>query len=99
MYRVSLSTVDKWLARKRATGRVVALPHGGGRSRVLAPYAKTLRGEVRKHPDKSLEELCEWIKEAEGVRANTSMMCRELKLLDLPVKKNRSATRSKQRSG
>lgn len=99
LYRVSLSTVDKWLARKRSTGSVEALPHGGGPSRVLAPYTKALRAEVKKHPDKSLEELCEWIGETEGVQANTSMMCRELQRLNLPVKKSRSETRSKKLNG
>ena len=99
IYGVSESTIEKWMARKRATGSVSALPYAGGPKRVLAPFAKSLSAEVKKHPDRSLEELCDWIAETRQVSASPSMMCRELKLLNLPVKKSRSVTRNKTRHG
>ncbi len=98
-YEVSESTIEKWMARKRATGSVSALPYAGGPRQVLAPYAKGLRAKVKKHSDQSLVELCDWIKATQKVSASPSMMCRELKLQNLPVKKSRSTTRNRKPRG
>jgi transposase len=97
LYSVSESTIEKWLVRKRETGSVAALAPAGGRPRVLAPYGATLRAEVKRQPDLALSELCERMQAREGVAANTSMMCRELKRLNLLVKKSRSMTRNRKR--
>jgi putative transposase len=97
LYGVSESTIEKWTARKRDTGSVAALAPAGGRPRALAPYAATLRAEVKRRPDISLSELCERVQAREGVASNTSMMCRELKGLNLPLKKSRSTPRNRRR--
>ena len=97
LYGVSESTIEKWVARKRETGSVAAWAPAGGRPRTLAPYAATLRTEVKRQPDISLNELCERVQAREGVASNTSMMCRELKVLNLPVKKSRFTTRNRKR--
>ncbi len=54
-----------------------------------------LRAEVKRQPDISLNELCERVQAREGVATNTSMMCRELKMLNLRVKKSRFTTRNR----
>jgi len=87
LFSVSLSTVEKWLRLFREGGRTAALPHGGGAVRVLQPYAAVIRQRVQQHPDATLEELCAHVAAETGVRANPSMMCRELQLLQLPRKK------------
>ena len=97
VYGVSEPTIERWTARKRATGSVAALAPAGGRPRTLAPYAATLRAEVKRQPDISLSELCDRLQTREGVAANTSMMCRELQGLNLPLKKSRSTTRNRKR--
>jgi transposase len=89
-FGVSPATVDNWARRWRETGSVAALPWAGGAKRSLRDCAPAIRAEVAKQPDATLEELCERVEAATGVRANVSMMCRELQRLDLPRKKRLS---------
>jgi len=91
-FGVSPATVDNWARRWRETGSAAALPWAGGVKRSLRASAGIIRAEVRKQPDATLEELCERVEAANGVRANPSMMCRELARLDLPLKKRRFTT-------
>lgn len=98
-FKIGLSTLEGWLRRQRATGRCVALPHGGGRPRALQDCERFLREELKRQPDASLEELCARVLRVEGVQANASMMCRELQRLKLPRKKRRSTIVSGTRRG
>jgi transposase len=93
-FAVSLSTVEKWWRCWRETGRSSALRHAGGGSRMLRGCAAFIRAAIKEQPDLTLEELCAWVAEAEGVKASPSMMCRELQRLRLPRKKSRSMTAS-----
>ncbi len=86
-FAVSLSTVEKWLHRKRQTGKVTARPHTHGPARTLQSCAKFIRAEVKKQPDLTLAELCERVAKVQRVQASPSMMCRELHHLKLPRKK------------
>ena len=87
LFSLSLSTVEEWLRTFRHAGRTEPLPHAGGAQRVLQPYAQVIRQVVHQHPDATLEELCTDVAAQSGVRANPSMMCRELQILKLPRKK------------
>jgi transposase len=86
-FDVSLSTVEKWLHRKRETGKVTARPHTHGPARTLHHCAKFVRAEVKKQPDITLAELCARVATVHRVKASPSMMCRELQYLHLPRKK------------
>lgn len=72
---------------------------GRGRPRTLAPYAATVRAEVQRQPDISLPELGERVQAQAGVLSSPSMMWRELKILNLPVKKSRFTTRTRKGRG
>jgi transposase len=89
-FKISKSTLEKWLQRQRETGACTALPHGGGHSRALADCETFIRTQVKKQPDSTLEELCARVAKAQGVQASPSMMCRELQRLRLPRKKSPS---------
>ncbi len=86
-FGVSLSTVEKWLHRKRETGKSTAQPHTHGPRRTLQACAQFIRAEVKKQPDITLAELCERVARVQRVKASSSMMCRELHHLSLPRKK------------
>jgi len=86
-YGVSRSYVQKVWRRWRETSNRAALPRGGGRLRTLATHAERIRAEVEQQPDVTLAELCERIAARKGSRASFSMMCRELRRLNLPRKK------------
>ena len=98
-FGVSESTVDKWSRRWRETGRVTAQPWAGGPKRALRDCAAAIRAEVRKQPDIRVDELCERVAAATGVKASQSMMSRELARLKLPRKKRASTTASGTRRG
>jgi len=98
-YSIHLSTLEKWLQRKRATGSCAALPHVSGRKRKLATCTRVIRAIVRKQADVTLAELCERVVEAKGVTASASMMSRELQRLELPLKKSRFTTANAKHRG
>ena len=96
-FDIHKSTLEKWWYRWRETGSCEALPANPGPQRKLQAAESFIRAEVKKHPDISLAELCERVAEAKGIRASQSMMCRELQILNLPLKKSRSTTASARR--
>jgi transposase len=98
-FDISLSTLEKWLRRKRETGKTGARPQTHGPTRTLQACAKLIRAEVTNQPDITLAELCARAASVTGVKASPSMMCRELQHLQLPRKKSRSMTASGTRLG
>ena len=91
-FHVSLRFVENLWRRWRSSGSYEALPHGGGNKRVLAECESIIRAAVANQPDITLEQLCEKVAAVKGLKASKSMMCREVKRLNLPLKKNRSMT-------
>jgi len=86
-YQVSEPSVERWLARKRATGSCAPWPHAGGVPRKLAAAAAVIRAAVKAQPDATLQELCERVEQESKIQSDPSMMCRELARLKLPLKK------------
>jgi transposase len=88
-YAVSEPSVERWLARKRATGSCAPLPHAGGVPRQLAAAEAVIRAAVKAHPDVTLQALCEHVEQESQIKSDPSRMCRELARLKLPLKKSR----------
>jgi transposase len=88
-YTVSEPTIERWVARKRRTGKCAPLPHTGGPARKLASAEAVIRAAVKAQPDATLEELCEAVEQETKIKSNSSMMCRELVRLRLLRKKSR----------
>ena len=86
-FGVSLSTIEKWLRRKRETGKITPKPPPHGPQRVLRDQASFLRAEVKRQPDSTLAELCVRIAGGLGIAVHPSTVCRELQYLQLPRKK------------
>ncbi len=94
-FGVSRSFVEKLLHRRRTTGDIAPLPHGGGGKPVLDDEALTLvRQLVKEEPDATLEELCGAVHRQRGVRVSVSNMCTRLKHMGLPRKKSHSTPQS-----
>jgi transposase len=98
-FRVSEASIERWLARQRATGSCAPLPHAGGVARKLASAEKVIRAAVKARPDATLSELCETVEHETKCVASPSMMCRELGRLKLPLKKSRSMLANGTRRG
>jgi len=93
-YQVSEPSIERWLARKRATGSCAPRPRSGGQRRKLAAASAVIRAAVKAQPDAILSELCEQVRRQTKIKSNPSMMYRELVRLKLPLKKSRSTRAS-----
>jgi transposase len=93
-FMIHEATLDKWWFRLKTTGSCAARPQVGGPDRTLEPCETFIRAELKRQPDATLAELCEWVLATQKISASTSMMSRELKLLHLSRKKSRSRTAS-----
>jgi len=89
-YKVSEPSIERWLARHRATGSCAPLPHAGGVARKLAAAETVIRAAVKEQADATLQELCARVERDCKIKSDPSMMCRELARLKLPLKKSRS---------
>jgi transposase len=98
MFGVSRSFVEKLLHRRRTTGDIVALPHGGGRTALCQHKEHLLvRRLIQQQPDATLDELCEAVEHKRRVRVSRPTMSRLLQRLDLSRKKSRSTPQSETR--
>ncbi len=87
-FSVALSTVEKLRHRFRATGSYQALPHSGGRTRLLAGDEQLLRAEVAAMPDITLAELSAAVAvQKNQPKVSLSTLSEELRRLGLPRKK------------
>jgi transposase len=89
-YHVSLAWVDALKQRWRETGSIAPLKQTKFRGRVLAGQADRLKALVAAQPDATLAEL----RDALQTSAGLATIWRELKQLDLTVKKNRTRRRT-----
>lgn len=95
MFGVSRSFVEKLLHRRRTTGDIAALAHGGGRAALCQRKEHDLvRRLIEKQPDATLDELCEAVEHKRRVRVSRPTMSRVLQRLDLSRKKSRSTPQS-----
>lgn len=91
LFGVSRSFVEKLLHRRRATGEIAALPHGGGRKPLCQEKEQRLvRRHIEKQPDATLDELCEAVERKRKLQLSRPTMSRLLQRLDLGRKKSRS---------
>lgn len=91
MFGVSRSFVEKLLHRRRITGEIAALPHGGGRTALCQQKEHLLvRRLIQQQPDATLDELCEALERKRRLRVSRPTMSRVLQRLSLPRKKSRS---------
>jgi transposase len=86
-FGVSLSTVEKWLHRKRTTGKLTPKPPPHGPQRVLQEHASFLCAQVKRQPDITLTERGLRIARELRIVVSASTLCRELQRLRLPRKK------------
>lgn len=90
-YDVSGSWV-RWLKqRRRETGEIGPRPQRYGPRSKLEPHVQTLAALIAEQPDRTLAEL----QEALGLPVSIPTICRAVKQLGLPVKKNRTAHRAR----
>ncbi len=89
LFRVGEATVYRWLQAWRAEGRREARPRAGGPApRLDAAALDELKGVVAESNDLTLAEYAARLADRTGVRVSGSTVCRALRRLDLPRKKD-----------
>jgi len=90
-FSVTRSFIQKLMGRYQDTGRVSALPHGGGqKSKLNSEQLEILQKLVSEKNDATLDELCEGLKLKTSVKISRATMGRILQNLQLTRKKNLS---------
>ncbi len=99
-FSVGLSFVEKLWHRFRETGSYEALPHSGGRERLLKNDEALIRRKVAGQPDITLLELAEYVSGKTGQKAVSEVvMWSQLEKLNLPRKKSRFMPQREKVSG
>lgn len=89
LFGVSEATVKNYLRRHRQTGSADALAHSGGReSSLQQPHREFIRETLEANNDLSLDELIKRLHRKHKKTVSLATMCRLLKALGLPRKKN-----------
>jgi transposase len=95
LFGVGESTLYRWRQAWRAEGRREAKPHGGGPAPRLGEAALDRLGElVAESNDRTLAEYAAGLLERAGVKASGPTVCRALKKLGLPRKKDAARGRA-----
>jgi transposase len=94
LYDLPLSTVGRFIRRKRETGSIKPNKFGGYKTFTLTPHVALVRALVREQPDSTLAELKIRLAK-EKVDVSLSAISRFLHHLNLTFKKRVSTRRSK----
>jgi transposase len=88
-FDVGLSTVKRYVRRKRTTGSLDARRSPGRPPRIGPQQQEDLRAQLRAHPAAFLDEQCVLWERTQGVRVSTSTMSRAIRTIGFTRKKGR----------
>jgi transposase len=91
LFGVSLSTIKRWLNRRRQTGDVNTYKIPGRPSVKGKALREWLPRHLKSNPDLTLAEHCEAFEDDSGVRVSEATMSRNIRRLpgEWPLKKSR----------
>lgn len=87
-FAVSKNTVERLIKLKRTQGHLRPGKQGGALTSPIMEYKDQLITIVEQRPDTTLAEYCELLADETTLWVSQSTMCRTLKRLNLPLKKN-----------
>jgi transposase len=96
-FDVSKILVQRLLEMKKTQGHVEPRKQGGGMKSELYGYEAQLAEMVKKYPDATLSEYCEYWGENHNQWVSSSTMCRALQKQQLTLKKRHYAALRRQR--
>ena len=76
LFGVSTATLTRWRRRQRETGSLAESPRPGPPGPKKAALKAGLLPHLEAHPDATLEELCRWWEQTQGVRVSHATMSR-----------------------
>ena len=91
LFGVSLSTIKRWLKRRRQTGDVDIYKIPGRPSVKGKASRQWLPSQLKSNPDLTLKEHCQAFEDESGVRVSEATMSRNIRRLpgEWPLKKSR----------
>jgi transposase len=91
LFGVSLSTIKRWLKRRRLTGGVETMKIPGRPAVKGEALREWLPGQLNSNPDLTLREHCEAFEDESGVEVSEATMSRNIARLPgkWPLKKSR----------
>jgi transposase len=91
LFGVSLSTIKRWLKRRRLTGDVNTYKIPGRPSVKGQALREWLPSQLKSNPDLTLAEHCEAFEDESGLKVSEATMSRNIALLPggWPLKKSR----------
>ena len=91
LFGVSLSTIKRWLKRKRQTGDVDIYKIPGRPSVKGKALRQWLPSQLKSNPDLTLKEHCQAFEDESGVEVSEATMSRNIRRLpgEWPLKKSR----------
>jgi transposase len=91
LFGVSLSTIKRWLKRRRQTGGVETMKIPGRPSVKGKALRKWLPQQLKANPDLTLREHCEAFEDESGMEVSEATMSRNIARLpaEWPLKKSR----------
>lgn len=92
-FLVSPDTVQRLIKQYRQTGNISPKKCGSPKKSVLSEHEQAALKVVEEHPDWTLWQYCETLREEIGVNVSTSMMGRFCQLHQLTLKKKRIVAR------
>lgn len=95
LFKVSPSTVVKWIDLYRRPERRTPSPVRGHRPSALRPHLEFLKAARAEKADITLEALCQRLLSERGVRADTSMLSRFFRQIGVTLKKRPSSPASR----
>ena len=88
-FSVGQTFVKKMLRQKRETNSLERLPHrAGAKKRLTDKHRRWLARQIKETPDLTLQEIQEKLLAEKNILVSLATICRELKALRLPQKKN-----------
>jgi len=90
LFGVSLSTIKRWLKRRRQTGGVQTMKIPGRPSVKGEPLRQWLPSQLNSNPDLTLKEHCEAFEDESGLKVSEATMSRNIARLPggWPLKKS-----------
>jgi transposase len=91
LFGISLSTIKRWLQRRRQTGGVETMKTPGRPSVKGRALREWLPGQLEANPDLTLKEHCEAFEDETGAEVSEATMSRNIARLpgQWPLKKSR----------
>jgi transposase len=88
LFRVSIRTIYRWLARQRRGESLAERPRSGRPPKLSPARYDALRAVVQTQPDATLPQHAARLAAATGIQLSPSQLSRLLHRLNLPLKKN-----------